>query len=237
MEEDEENSFGPDEIGRIVEALLSTTIFGGVIHLPSRGCGCAQCQQHFWEVDDDVNGGVGFEKDKEADFILFPKHHRKVNRLLALKKKLNDLTDDLPIWKKIVKEHDCSTCGDISKEGKKWLIRIAERTLQKVRADDKRDAKKACQAIGTFLDFVKLMTGEIKFKNRLLKAEIADTCKVALSDPSPGIQEEIDEINAALPAELRDATEPLILTVPLAEATAMFRNYIAAKADEAASKQ
>ena len=192
-------------------------------------CDCTKCQQKKWEEEDKVEPGVKFEEGEIPTLIVFPEHHRKIGKLLELRKEFNKTKKELPIWKKIIEGYDLSAIKDLSEESRGWLSYVATNAVEKTRDLMMPDWKEVINGITTIQNFVNLVAGKTSFENETINKLAWECRKEALSDNTAEIQEKIDALLADLPEEYRDATEVPKLEIPLEELEEAIRSHLSKK--------
>ncbi len=191
-------------------------------------CDCPDCQQHRWEKDDRIMSAMKFEEGKSPTFVLFLKHHRKVERLIGLRETFIKANEDLPLWKKIIEDHDLSTFGDLSDGAQEWLRDVATDAIKEVMITKKPGYQ---EAIGAIFDlrFIDLVAGNTSVENEVINKFVGECRKEALKDDTPKIQGEIDAILDALTKEYHDATEIPTLEIPLEELEEALQSHLSKK--------
>lgn len=200
-----------DETGQLSEAISA---FGG----PDRDCSCARCQRHFYIEDDRPRIEMVFEDDEPPLFVLRPQHHRAVDKLLSLYDEKESAAKDLVLFRKIIEENDDTILDGISNDGINWIKENACKAVRIVLADGGKNASKIDDEVNTVQDLIALLAGTKSFENKKLNENLSLIRDLMVDGHQVSeIEEAIEKAKAEMPEELRDATAPLRIEIPIEE--------------------
>lgn len=200
---------------------------------PSRTCPCSDCQKHFRIEDDESCVETEYPGDgEEPRAVYLPKHHRKVGKLIASRKELEEIEEahklDLEIWEKFLKgEYTNEDDRNLSAGTLEWTRKKVGPTIKSLRTGDE-EAQTIFVEIDNFKDISECVCGNMSYENETFNA-LLDELKASTPPKADtkDIEAEIAKIIDLLPPNLKGATEPLRIVLPLEEAGYAFLAQIA----------
>lgn len=186
-------------------------------------CQCPRCKARRWEKGDKPIIGLRFEKGGDAPEIVFlPEHSSKVKKIIGLKRRLEEHTSDISLWRRILLR------GKNSEKAQEQLsessIILSAKTIEKILDKLYNDGKskqnfiEISEQMLSLQGFCSLMSGRTTFDNKILQQEIQEFVELVTGKKlSEKIEKEIAEVTTQLPPELRNVKKSLEIVIPLAE--------------------